>query len=38
MNVFIRAIIRIFSFGERLIVPFNEANLSPHENILTIAL
>ena len=27
---FIRAIVRIFSFGERLI--------SPHENILTIAL
>ena len=23
MNVFIRAIVRIFSFGERLIVPFN---------------
>ena len=40
MNVFIRAIVRIFSFGERLIVPFNEAiaDLSPHENILTIAL
>ena len=46
MNVFIRAIVRIFSFGERLIVPFNSAiallngtiNLSPHENILTIAL
>ena len=44
MNVFIRAIVRIFSFGERLIVPFNSAiasdgtiNLSPHENILTIA-
>ena len=37
---------RIFSFGERLNVPFNSAdaslngtfNLSPHENILTIAL
>ena len=46
MNVSIRAIVRIFSFGERLIVPFNEAiaelngtiNLSPNENILTIAL
>ena len=47
MNVFIRAIIRIFSFGERFIVPLNSAiarslnetiNLSPHENILTIAL
>ena len=46
MNVFIRAIVRIFSFGERLIVPFNSANsslngtinLSPHEIILTIAL
>ena len=46
LNVFIRAIVRIFSFGERLIVPFNSAiaslngaiNLSPHENVLTIAL
>ena len=46
MNVFSRAIIRIFSFGERLIVSFNSAiasldgtiNLSPHENVLTIAL
>ena len=41
MNVFIRAIVRIFSFGERFfVVPFNEAiaDLSPHENILTIAL
>ena len=46
MNVFIRAIVRIFSFGERLILPLNSAiaslngtiNLSPHENILTIAL
>ena len=45
MNVFIRAIVRIF--GERLIVPFNSViaslnrtiNLSPHENtFLTIAL
>ena len=42
----IRAMERIFSFGERLNVPFNSAdaslngtfNLSPHENILTIAL
>ena len=41
LNVFIRAIqVRIFSFGERFIVPFNEAiaNVSPHENVLTIAL
>ena len=46
INVFNRAIVRIFSFGERFIVPFNSAiaslngtiNLSPHENILTIAL
>ena len=46
MNVFIRAMERIFSFGERWNVPFNEAvaslngtfHLSPHENILTIAL
>ena len=46
MNVFIRAIVRIFSFGERVIVPFNSAiaslngiiNLSPHENILTVTL
>jgi hypothetical protein len=46
MNVFIRAMVRIFSFGERLNVPFNSAvaslngtfHLSPHENILTIAL
>ena len=29
MNVFIRAIVRIFSFGERLIVPFNEAIFLP---------
>ena len=26
MNVFNRAIVRIFSFGERLIVPFNGTN------------
>ena len=46
MNVFIRAMIRIFSFGERWNVLFNSAiasfnrtfHLSPHENILTIAL
>ena len=39
MNVFIRAIVRTFSFGERLIVPFNGTiNLSPNENIPTIAL
>ena len=45
MNVFIRAVVRIFSFGERWNVPFNEAvaslngtfHLSPHENFLTIA-
>jgi hypothetical protein len=45
MNVFIRAMVRIFSFGERWSVPFNEAtaelngtfHLSPNENILTIA-
>jgi hypothetical protein len=38
--------VRIFSFGERWNVPFNSAvaslngtfHLSPHENILTIAL
>ena len=46
MNAFIRAMVRIFSFGERWNVPFNSAiaslngtfHLSPHENILTIAL
>ena len=46
MNVFIRAMVRIFSFGGRWNVPFNSAvaslngtfHLSPHENILTIAL
>ena len=46
MNVFIRAMIRIFSFGERWNALFNSAiaslnrtfYLSPHENILTIAL
>ena len=46
MNVFIRAIVRIFLFGERWNVLFNSAiaslnrtfHLSPHENILTIAL
>jgi hypothetical protein len=44
--MFIRAMVRIFSFGERWNVPFNSAvaslngtfQLSPHENILTIAL
>ena len=44
--MFIRAMVRIFSFGERLNVPFNSVVaslngtflLSPHENILTIAL
>ena len=46
MNVFIRAKVRIFSFGERWNVLFNSAiaslnrtfHLSPYENILTIAL
>ena len=46
MNVFIRAMVRIFSFGERWNVLFNSAiaslnktfHLSPHENILTNAL
>ena len=46
MNVFIRAMVRIFSFGERWNVLFNSAiaslnrtfHLSPHENILSIAL
>jgi hypothetical protein len=46
MNLFIRAMVRIFSFGERWNAPFNSAvaslngtfHLSPHENILTIAL
>ena len=45
MNVFIRAMVTIFSFGERWNVLFNSAiaslnrtfHLSPHENILTIA-
>ena len=32
--IFIRAMVRIFSFGER----WNEHSISPHENILTIAL
>jgi hypothetical protein len=44
--MFIRAMVRIFSFGERWNVPFNSVvaslngtfHLSPHENILTIAL
>jgi hypothetical protein len=43
--MFIRAMVRIFLFGERWNVPFNSAvgslkgtfHLSPHENILTIA-
>ena len=35
MNVSIRAMVRIFSFREKWNVPFH---LSPHENILTIAL
>jgi hypothetical protein len=43
--MFIRAMVRIFSFGERWNVSFNSAvallngtfHLSPHENILTIA-
>ena len=44
--MFLPAMVRIFSFGERWNVPFNSAvaslngtfHLSPHENILTIAL
>ena len=44
--MFLRAMVRIFSFGERWNVPFNSAvaslngtfHLSPNENILTIAL
>jgi hypothetical protein len=44
--MFLLAMVRIFSFGERGNVPFNSAvaslngtfHLSPHENILTIAL
>ena len=46
MNGFIRAMVRTFSFSERWNVLFNSAiaslnrtcHLSPHENILTIAL
>ncbi len=46
MNVFIRAVVKIFSFGERRNFPFHSAvaswngkfHLSPHENIFTIAL
>ena len=46
MNVFIRAMVRIFSYGERWKVLFNSViaslnrtfHLSPHENMLTIAL
>jgi hypothetical protein len=46
MNIFIRAMVRIFSFGESWNVPFNSAvaslngtfHLSLHENILTFAL
>ena len=46
MKVFIRAMVRIFSFGERWNVLFNSTiaslnrtfHLSSHENILTIAL
>ena len=46
MNVFIRAMIKIFSFGERWNFPFDSAvaswngkfHLSPRENIFTIAL
>ena len=44
--MFMSAMVRIFSFGERCNVPFNSAvaslngafHPSPHENILTIAL
>ena len=46
MNVLIRAMVRIFSFGERWSVPnqlgfaslIGKLHLSPNENILTIAL
>ena len=44
MNVFIRPMVRIFSFGERWNVPLNEAkligtfHLLPNDNILTVAL
>ena len=46
VHVFIRAVVRVFSFGERWNVLFNSAiaslnrtfHLSPNENILTIAL
>ena len=45
MNVFIGAMVRLFSCGERQKVPINSAlpcdwntPFSPHENILTIAL
>ena len=46
MNIFIRAMIKIFSFGERWNFPFHSAlaswngkfHLSPHENIFIIAL
>ena len=46
MNVSIPAMVRMFSFGERLISSFNSGiaslnetiNFSTHENILTIAL
>ena len=45
MNVFIGAMVRLFSFGERQNVPINSAlprdwnsPFSPHENILTVAL
>ena len=46
MNVFIRAMVKIFSFGERWNFPFHSAvaswngkfHLSPNENIFTIAL
>ena len=44
--MFMSAMVRIFSFGERWNVPFNSAvaslngtfHISPHENILTTAL
>ena len=46
MNVFIRAMVRIFSFGERWNVPFNSAvsslngtlHLPSRENILTMQI
>ena len=42
MNVFVRAVVRIFSFGCSIQLAYRlvewNIHLSPHENILTIAL